>query len=490
MGNNHPEAGDRVMPGHAGSREPGIAMPGLEELKVAFGLLYAAEHGSWSDWWGPEDAALLRSRLALVAVLLDIVPRSEAHRLDSVIEAWIRRFPKGQAVSSADLRAEAMAVLKQMVRSGGGQDGLLVSFQARHTTSSGEAVSSRDNDAERGCDEVLRVWKDRLQNDPRWTFLPSVVPGESPIHIDQVFVELFAIADDGTGDSAERGVEGSRRQSHRMLANQYPVVSIPAMVARTLERCVVLGEPGSGKSTLIQWLARAVANSQCHDFDVAVVVKLSAYAEALAKDSRLSLIEFFFDSQGADAKNWRPAADWLRKRAKETHRCLLLLDGWDEVPVGGRDAVRNQIQQEQQYFVTVITSRPSGSPYQLRGTARTDVYRIAGLAPQAMRKLIENLLSAIGRSDLASAILGRVHDAADLQEMATNPFLLGLLVRILVRIEVQGSAPRTLADIYDQIASVSYAYSNSSWVPRKLADIYGQIAAWMQGTVCSGGGQW
>ena len=212
--------------------------------------------------------------------------------MESAVSKRVRLLP------AANSGRELLAVLKPPVRLGGKFPNSQSDKSREGGDVTGVGSSSRDNDAESSCDDALRVWKDRFQNDPRWTFLPSVVSGESPIHIDQVFVELFAIAENRTEDDAVRGVEDSQRRSRQILATQYPVVSIPAMVARTLERCVVLGEPGSGKSTLIQWLARAVANSQCPDFDVAVLVKLSPpYAKALAKDSRPSLIQFFLDSR-------------------------------------------------------------------------------------------------------------------------------------------------------------------------------------------------
>lgn len=41
----------------------------------------------------------------------------------------------------------------------------------------------------------LAPWQDCLKHDPQWTYLNSVVPGEEPIPIDDVFVELFATFD-------------------------------------------------------------------------------------------------------------------------------------------------------------------------------------------------------------------------------------------------------------------------------------------------------
>ncbi len=175
--------------------------------------------------------------------------------------------------------------------------------------------------------------------------------------------------------------------SRRLLANEYPVVSIPAMVSRTLRRCVVVGEPGSGKSTLVHWLTWAAYQQKLPDFDVALVVKLSAYALALAASPTLSILEFFFECLGTKIDDWGPAAFWLRRVASKSQRFLLLLDGWDEVPAGQRDRVRDHILLEDPYFGTVITTRPSGLPRQLCDGERVDFYHIAGLAPAAVEHL-------------------------------------------------------------------------------------------------------
>ena len=102
--------------------------------------------------------------------------------------------------------------------------------------------------------------------------------------------------------------------------------------------------------------------------------------------------------------------------------------------------------------------------------ARTDFYRIAGLAPRATRGLINNLLGAIGRLDLASAILRRVPGYQPIcRKWRPTRFCLGCLsAPVLVRTEAQGNAPRTLADIYDQITAwmqEQYAQAASSGCP-------------------------
>ena len=432
-----------------------------DRLTCAFKLLASAELGRWPEWSGPIKKDSLRLRVELLAVLFDIVPRSEIGWLDVIIEAWLRQFADHRPVSIAELRATARRTLSELA---GRRPFAADSNLARATmiarlnsagipaeeVASGKLPAPATAEDESLCIRGLNAWFDHLEG---WIYLPAIAPDDSPLEIDRVFVELFAIADEDLPEETYDELASSQRMPRRMLAARFPVVSIATMVARTLEQCVVVGEPGSGKSTLVQWIARAVYKEQLKDFDVAIVVKLGAYADRLIQRPELSLLEFFFEGVGEKGEDWRPAANWLRKVASERHRCLLLLDGWDEIAAGMRDAVREKIQHEGPDFVTIITSRPSGLPRQLRGPGRIGFYHIAGLTPRASEELACNLLLSLKKSDLLPTVLRRINEESDLREMAANPFLLGMLVRVFERTSVERKSPETLAEVYQAVVS-------------------------------------
>ncbi len=62
-------------------------------------------------------------------------------------------------------------------------------------------------------------------------------------------------------------------------------------------------------------------------------------------------------------------------------------------------------------------------------------------------------MTVLGRTDLFDQTVERIRTESDLREMAANPFLLGLLVRVLARAAGQGTKLRTLADVYRQVTS-------------------------------------
>ncbi|HEY4313318.1 MAG TPA: NACHT domain-containing protein [Pirellulales bacterium] len=419
----------------------------VDVLRHAWALLAAAELGVWpghDERMSPQE---LQDRNALSIVLLDILPRAAWESLPAVMQRWAEEFSAG-VVTVAELRASARSVLKQgrtATRSPAEMVGAPFAVP-------GENTSFNEGDAERLYAYGLSLWFEQLENSPRWRQLPNAIPGEAAAEIDDVFVELQALPENHPAAVGAEDDTSERQLARDARSGRYPTVSISAMVSRTLETCLVIGAPGSGKSTLIQWLTRAVRRGECADFDWAVTIKLSAYAAVLTERAKLSLLEFFFHNLGVEIKDWRPAVFWLRRLAMQQGRILLLLDGWDEVPLAQRATVRDRIKAEAANFVTIITSRPAGLPREVQDRGRIDFYTIAGLADRAREDLVRKTLHNLGRADLTEIVSKRIATDADLQTMAANPFLLGLLVRVLAR-EGDIRAAHSLAGLYRQITA-------------------------------------
>lgn len=114
-------------------------------------------------------------------------------------------------------------------------------------------------------------------------------------------------------------------------------VSKPQPVLEMLEKnsgLVILGDPGSGKTTFLKFLALCLATGQSKGVGLGarlpVLVPLSAYANALArarKDLSLDLfLTRYFKKRGIDL----PLADLFKERLHQG-QLLLLFDGLDEV---------------------------------------------------------------------------------------------------------------------------------------------------------------
>lgn len=433
-------------------------VPKRADWEMAFRWLAANELGTATVDPIPEQDQFLRQRIKTLAILFNLLPRTEVDRLPEIVIRWIERFGSQLTVSMTQLRQVAREVLTVWKEQESAElDDLwirAVQFSRCHLKST-EAIPDPKKtppasvEGQRKCAEGLLRWFRELKSNPQWNTLPGTVPGDADRPLSEVYVELFAIEDSEVIQRDES--EPGRRAFSLDRAHGVHAISVDTMIARTLERCVVVGDPGSGKSTLVKWLVWATFRSQLPDFDVAIEIKLSAFAGALEGDANLTPLEYFFRSLGQNAEDARRAATSLRQAAIETQRYLLLLDGWDEVPVLQRRAVKEQLLHEERALITVITSRPSGMPRQLLDGQQVSCYRIAGLTPSMAEELTTKLLRQVGLSDRAITIWERIRDDIQLREMAANPFLLGLLVRTLIEPGHDGVVTRAM--IYRRITS-------------------------------------
>lgn len=422
-------------------------VPQRVDWERAFRWLAAIELGSVSVVEIPESDEFLHQRTKTLVILFNLLPRSEADLIPQVIAAWADRFFGHEEVSLLLLRQSAREVLKsnETVQQSDELWHRAVRLSRLSTVPPDPSLVSPETSAvsplsQQKCAEGLLRWFHELKMNPQWNTLPGAVPGEADQPLNDVYVELFTIEDSDA--IQQEGAESGRRSSRWIRDSSAPAISVDAMIGRTLERCVVVGDPGSGKSTLVKWLVWATLREQLSDFDVAVEVKLSGFAAALASAPELTPLDYFFRSVGLNATDAQLAARALRRVASESQRYLLLLDGWDEVPMSQRATVKQRLLRESRDFITVITSRPSGMPRQLLEGQRDCCYRIAGLTPAMAEILTTKLLRQLNVADRFPEIWGRIRDDIHLREMAGNPFILGLLVRTLMEPGSEGLGTR------------------------------------------------
>jgi energy-coupling factor transporter ATP-binding protein EcfA2 len=298
--------------------------------------------------------------------------------------------------------------------------------------------------------------------------IPQLRTLPNELALEDVYVPLLARPELPEGETWERRLAG-RAFDHDALpeealqtlgkaASAAPVQIETAV--REKARVIVLGDPGSGKSTMLKYMALRLAQER--RAPLPILLPLNAYARALArKDLNLQayLAEYFAGrAQGV------AALGPLFVEAIEAGKAIVLLDGLDEVHSGRAELV-NRVEDFAHEAIdkgnrVVITSRIVG-------------YRDAPLTPKdwalytlldfndediesfARRWCLAFEKSTVGDTPEAEAaaeierqgLLEAIRASEGVKRLATKP----LLLTILALIKRQGvELPKSRIKLYDR----------------------------------------
>jgi predicted NACHT family NTPase len=234
---------------------------------------------------------------------------------------------------------------------------------------------------------------------------------------------------------------------------------------------VVLGDPGSGKTTLLRWLSvvaaggRFAAASQAGISErlLPLLVSVGRLAEvrrsfpgerAAVPDA---LARYFHDRGAGEERALRAVIT----RELQAGRCLVLLDGLDEVGAGERGSIHRWLEAFAAAYPAsrvVATSRavgyagfrlPEGIEIELRPFDEPRIERYVHALHRAWTRW-EIGAEATGEADAeAEKLLDAIHAGPRLGALARNPFLLSALALIH---RAEGRLPRHRVQAYELFA--------------------------------------
>ena len=208
------------------------------------------------------------------------------------------------------------------------------------------------------------------------------------------------------------------------------------------DRVFLRGEAGSGKTTLMQWLAVSAARralpeplAQWNDL-VPFFIRLRRFADS----GSLPQPEDFLAHGAAASLAGEMPAGWVHRVLKAGHG-VILVDGVDEVPKHQRQHIQQWLRGLIASFPDskfVVTSRPAAAPTTWLELQGFHTYAIQPMTLPDIRLFIahwheavaQTLVDASARQELAvlSAILtDRVFAKRHLRQLATSPLLCALL---------------------------------------------------------------
>jgi serine/threonine protein kinase len=182
-------------------------------------------------------------------------------------------------------------------------------------------------------------------------------------------------------------------------------------------KLLILGDPGSGKTTTLLELARDLLYRAMHDkaHPLPIVFNLSSWAEA-----RKSLAEWLIDELRSKYQvPKRIAQEWV-----ESDALLLLLDGLDEVTANDRDAcvaAINAYRKEHGFVDVVVCSRIRDYEALTNQLKLNGAIVLQPLKPDQ----VESYLTNLGPQTATLRTLLGQH--ATLQEMSHSPLMLSIM---------------------------------------------------------------
>ncbi|MFI9624038.1 NACHT domain-containing protein [Streptomyces sp. NPDC052042] len=256
--------------------------------------------------------------------------------------------------------------------------------------------------------------------------------------------------------------------SHELSGPEWWELSAPDRVTVRAEqaladtdRLLLRGPAGSGKSTLVQWLAlnaaRRTFTGGLADWNrcVPFVLRLRAFTSY----ESLPVPDDFLRATGVPLHGAAPAG-WADRLLAEG-RALVLVDGVDEVPMRLRNRTERWLKDLIAAYPRaryVVTTRPSAVPdgwlerqdfaaYSLQPMEREDIRAFIGHWHDAARTECRSQEERAGLDTYEDALRRAVGARRDLGRLATNPLMCALLCAL--NRDRRMHLPRARKELYD-----------------------------------------
>lgn len=232
---------------------------------------------------------------------------------------------------------------------------------------------------------------------------------------------------------------------------------------RSVSKTAIIGDAGTGKTTLLYWLA---INSAGNLFEkslsewrntVPFIIELRRYGKDLPGP------QHFIDKIAFEIADRMPK-DWVQ-HTLESGRAILLIDGLDEVPKSNRegvydwlDAICNQYEKTR----IVFTSRPASYEYGRLSRLGFKEFELAPMQADQIDIFIAHWHNAVlcaesteDPGDVKSIykkLIYKVHNSLPLYKLASNPLLCAMLCALHYERNMQLPADRS--DLYEACCSM------------------------------------
>jgi NACHT conflict system protein/NACHT domain-containing protein len=249
-------------------------------------------------------------------------------------------------------------------------------------------------------------------------------------------------------DTAYLSLEATRERDGHDGGLQIPAEQVLAQHDQVLLR----GVAGSGKTTLVQWLAVTTA-SRTYDHGLTHLIGRVPFVLPMRRIVRPGT-EFpipgdFLKAVGCPVAGEQPAG-WA-ERVLRTGRGVLLVDGIDEIAGDRRDAARRWLRELTRTFpgnLWLVTSRPSAVPERWLEAADFHELTLSPMARDDVATFVRRWHRAAGADESEGmSLLQAVRTTSELNRLATNPLMCGMLCAL--HRDRRGFLPQDRKSLYE-----------------------------------------
>ncbi|MEO0532914.1 MAG: NACHT domain-containing NTPase [Cyanobacteria bacterium P01_A01_bin.123] len=340
-------------------------------------------------------------------------------------------------------------------------------------------VKINDEDIDKLVEEIHEKIKPGIQHMCGWM---RVLDMNQPIELANIYTDVNILEKVSRTQNLEisdlmREFDPESKDFDRLGLSRKSVERVSGIeLVKNCSKLMILGKPGSGKTTFLKHIANQCNNRKLFSNLVPVFISLRNFSDPGNSFSLLEYLIAWFEKFGIQ--------DFEVDSLLQKNRILLLLDGLDEV---NEERFKYTLRQVREFTDKnfenhfIITCRLGAQDYVFEKFTEVE---ISDFNDEQISSFVHNWFGYKGVAEKADRFLDKIQKNTPIKDLASNPLLLTLLCLVF---EDRTDFPLNRAEIYEQGLSTLLRKWDASrdierdWVYKELSahrkeDLLSQIA--------------
>lgn len=278
-----------------------------------------------------------------------------------------------------------------------------------------------------------------------------------PVELDSLYVDVNILEEPPSYQQLEladlpRVYDSQKDEFDRLGLGQVRQVRVPGLKALSdHSKLVVLGKPGSGKSTFLKYIAIQCNQNSFQEDRIPIFFSLKNFSDDVEHSGNFGILNYILQK----FSGYKDINEIEVQKLLSFGRALILLDGLDEIPENNADEVLRQIRrffEEYHKNQFVITCRTAA--YGSRFAGFTEV-EVADFTQDQIEKFSEKWFRYVDKNSIEEArVKGKkfvkklnLPENDQIREICTTPILLNLACLVF---QAKADFPSNRSRLYDQ----------------------------------------